>query len=539
MPISGSTAGRRRGAMVIASAVFCSTGLVAAGPAPGGGPFPPAPVPRLDWQPCAEGTEFDCAVARVPLDHLDPGGRTVELAVVRHRATGPGRRAGTLFFNPGGPGGPGTVQMPQNYESFPREVRERFDIVSWDPRGVGNSTAVNCFATTAEAVAWRTTKPVGLPVGEKQRRDWIDAFADLGRRCELRDPDLLRHVSTADTARDLDQLRQAVGDPQLTYLGVSYGTFLGATYASLFPGKVRAMVLDSNVDPQAWTNHASDAEPRLTPFLRLGSDLGAAATLDQFLSLCGAASTAGCAFSAGGARATRDKFDELMRRLRQRPVGDWTYGRTVGDVVSGLYVVHPGWTDLAGRLQDLWQGRVPPPAAPSPEPPVPVPYTGDEQAGSILCSDSPTPRDPGAYHALEEAAALRAGDAGRFWAWAAEACATWPVVAANRYRGPWDRPTAHPLLVVGTTYDPATPYAGARAMAAELASARLLTAQGYGHTALLNPSACVGRYESRYLVDGALPPAGATCRQDARPFPAPKPRGGVATGGGGKAAPGS
>ncbi|MFD1275770.1 alpha/beta fold hydrolase [Streptomyces kaempferi] len=99
-------------------------------------------------------------------------------------------------------------------------------------------------------------------------------------------------MSTADTARDLDQLRQAVGDPQLTYLGVSYGTFLGATYANLFPGKVRAMVLDSNVDPQAWTNHASDAEPRLTPFLRMGSDVSAAATLDQFLTLCGSASTA-------------------------------------------------------------------------------------------------------------------------------------------------------------------------------------------------------------------------------------------------------
>ncbi|MFJ8008431.1 alpha/beta hydrolase [Streptomyces fagopyri] len=535
MPISGSMASRRRGAVVIASAVFCSTVLTAADPAPAEAPFPAAPVPRLDWKPCPEGHEFDCAIAEVPLDHRDPGRRTIELAVVRHRATGPGRRAGTLFFNPGGPGGPGTVQMPQNYESFPREVRERFDIVSWDPRGVGNSTAVSCFATQGEAAAWSVSKPVGLPVGEQQRRDWIAAFDDLGRRCERRDPELLRHVSTADTAQDLDQLRQAVGDPQLTYLGISYGTFLGATYANLFPGKVRAMVLDSNIDPQAWTNHASDAEPRLTPFLRLGSDLGAAATLDQFLTLCGSAPASACAFSAGGARATRDRFDELMLRLRQHPVGDWTYGRTIGDVVSALYVVHPGWTDLADTLRDLWQGRVPAPAAPAPAPPVPVPYTGVEQAGAILCSDSPTPRDPGVYHALEEAAALRAGDAGRFWTWAAEPCATWPVVAANRYRGPWNEPTAHPVLVVGTTYDPATPYTGAQAMAEDLASARLLTNHGYGHTALLNPSECVRRYESRYLLDGTLPPAGATCEPDARPFPALRPRGGMATGGGGTA----
>jgi len=118
-----------------------------------------------------------------------------------------------------------------------------------------------------------------------------------------------------------------------------------------------------------------------------------------------------------------------------------------------------------------------------------------------------------------------------FWTWAAEPCATWPAEAANRYTGPWNNPTAHPVLVVNPTYDPATPHPGARAMAGELANARLLTLNGYGHTALLNPSSCVNEYESRYFIDGTLPPAGSTCRQDTPPFPAPKPHGGVATGG--------
>ncbi|MFE1879535.1 alpha/beta hydrolase [Streptomyces diastatochromogenes] len=535
MLIAGPILDRRRCAAALAAVLTCST--VLAGPHPnaaGGTSAPSVPAPKLEWRPCVQGSPFDCATAQVPLDYGKPGGRHIELAVIKRNATGPGRRIGTLFFNPGGPGGPGTVQMPQNYASFPREVRERFDIVSWDPRGVGNSTAVNCFTNPQEAAAWNAGKPAGVPVGARQRASLIAAYRDLARRCERRDPELLRHVSTTETARDLDQLRRAVGEPQLTYLGISYGTILGATYANLFPGKVRAMVLDSNIDPQAWTNHASDAAPRSPTFLRMGSDRGAAATLDRFLSLCGSTTTAGCPFSAGGAQATRDKFDQLMRRLQARPVGEWTYGRTVADVVSGLYFVRPGWTDLAGRLQKLWQGQVPkaPSLPPAPPVPHPNPYLGEEQASAVLCGDSPNPRDPAVYPALEEAAAARAGDAGRFWTWAAAPCISWPAVAADRYRGPWNKPTAHPVLVVGTTYDPATPYADAQAMARELADARLLTHEGYGHTALTNPSSCVQAYESRYLVDGTLPPAGTTCRQDKPPFPAPEPVGGIAAGGG-------
>ncbi|MFI5526400.1 alpha/beta hydrolase [Streptomyces platensis] len=535
MHIAGALAGRKWYAAVVTAAMTSSTLLTGPGLAMAGGP--PAPsvsTLRLEWQPCVRGSAFDCATAKVPLDYRDPGGRTIELAVIKRKATDPRRRIGTLFFNPGGPGGPGTVQMPQIYAFFPREVRERFDIVSWDPRGVGSSTAVNCFRSPEEAKAWITGKPAGFPVGAAQRASWIAAYRELGRRCERRDPELLRHVSTADTARDLDRLRQAVGDRQLTYLGISYGTYLGATYANLFPGKVRAMTLDSTIDARAWTNHASPAPPRLTTFLRMGTDLGAAAILDQFLTRCGATTTARCAFSAGSPEATRDKFDRLMRRLGEHPVGTWTYGRTVGDVVNGLYNVNPGWTDLAGRLQALWQGRTPAPSPLPAAPPVPFPnpYLGDEQAAAVFCSDSPNPRDPGAYHALEEFSARRAGDPGRFWTWAAEPCATWPAVAAHPYRGPWNAPTAHPVLVVGTTYDPATPYSGAQAMAKELAHARLLTHHGYGHTALTNPSSCVNAYESRYFIDGTLPPAGAACRQDTPPFSTSRPNGGIATGGG-------
>ncbi|AWW43226.1 alpha/beta hydrolase [Streptomyces sp. AS58] len=531
MHIPGLPAGRRRSAAAIA-VVTCSLALAWPDPiAAGGGPTPPLPVPKLDWKPCVQGSPYDCATAKVPLDYDEPGGRTIDLAVIKRKATDPGRRIGTLFFNPGGPGGPGTIQMPQNYDRFPQQVRERFDIVSWDTRGVGSSTAVDCFGSAREAAAWNESKPAGIPVGAGERATWKTAYEDLARRCEKRDPELLRHVATADTARDLDQLRRAVGEPRLTYRGLSYGTFLGATYANLFPDKVRAMVLDSNWDPTAWTNNASD-DARLPTFLRLGSDRSAAATLDSFLALCGSAGTERCAFSAGSPAATRDKFDRLMARLREHPVDTWTYGRTVDDLVNGLYVVRPRWTDLAGRLQELWRGRAPQPTTPPPPPPVPHPnpYLGEEQPTAISCADSPNPRDLDAYHRAEEAAAARAGDVGRLWTWATYGCAAWPELAADPYLGPWNKPTAHPVLVIGTTLDPATPYTGAQAMARELGSARLLTNVGYGHTELLNPSGCVAAHETRYLIDGTLPPPGTECRQDGTPFAAPDPRGAVDAG---------
>ncbi|MFF3014763.1 alpha/beta hydrolase [Streptomyces sp. NPDC057939] len=521
MRLSGLTSGRRQRAAALVAAAVCSTVLSWPGPAAARvTPSPPVGIPRLDWRPCTPGSPYDCATARVPLDHSAPAGRTIDLALVRRQATDGARRVGTLFVNPGGPGGPGTVQVPQNYDSFPKELRERFDIVSWDPRGIGNSTAVNCFDGTDAAEAWGRTKPVGFPVGEKERTAWIDAYEDLGRRCEKHDADLLRHVSTADTARDLDLLRQAVGEPQLNYFGVSYGTILGATYANLFPDKVRAMVLDSNIAPSAWTN-GGRPDARTPTFLRMGSDLSASATLNRFLDLCGSAATDRCAFSAGDPKATRAKFDQLMQRLRANPVDTWTYARTVADTVTGLYIVDPGRANLARRLQDLWEGRTPKPAVFPPPPPVanPEPYLGDEQAMAVWCGDSPNPRDPAAFHALEESSARRAGDAGRFWTWAGEPCATWPARAADGYTGPWNRPTANPVLVVGTTYDPSTSYTGSQAMARELANARLLTHDGYGHTALFNnASTCVKTYESRYFVDGTLPPPGTTCRTDKQPF---------------------
>jgi pimeloyl-ACP methyl ester carboxylesterase len=537
---------RRQGWRRVATAALALAGLVAClSPATAAGPAAAtaeAPVPVLDWQPCAAPSQhgFDCATAPVPLDYSDPQGATLDLAVIKHPATDPAQRLGTLFFNPGGPGGAGTVALPPFLNAFPATLRARFDLLSWDPRGIGASTAVQCFASRADEQAFFAGVPFEFfPVGRAEARAWINAYARFGRVCGERNGALLAHVSTAESAKDLDLLRQAVGEPQLTYFAPSYGTFLGATYANLFPDRVRAMVLDGNVDPVAWVSGDED-RVFLSSFLRQGSDQGSAEVLDAFLDLCGQASPDQCAFSAGSAAATQAKWTTLLQRLRAQPVTlgtqTFTYARLVSLLgeQSGLFSVHgyppaalPGWPQIATLLQTLWMRSDPSGAPTAPTagaeeraagPEAEERYAGPEQALALICGESPNPRHPGVFRALAALTDARAGDVGLRWSWGAEPCASWPATAADRYAGPWDRPTANPILVINNTLDPATPYESGVAMARALARARLLTVAGYGHSILANPSTCANDYVIQYLVDGTLPPPGTVCLQDQPPF---------------------
>jgi pimeloyl-ACP methyl ester carboxylesterase len=396
---------------------------------------------------------------------------------------------------------------------------------------------VQCFATLDDEEQFLAGLPAGFPVGGAEARVWIRGFAGFGQQCLARHGDLLAHVSTAASAKDLDLLRQAVGDPQLTYFGNSYGTFLGAIYANLFPDQVGAMVLSANVDPVARTNGGDDTAV-LSMTLREGTDKAFAKVLDAFLDLCGQASTAQCAFSAGSAAATREKWTALLQRLRDQPVTGgtppqtFTYAALVSNVILHLYVVAE-WPPTAELLEDLWKNSDPrggptePTAAAAGRGASAGPeerYVGLEQQLAITCAEAPNPRHPRAYRGLAALAYARAGDVGPAWTWNDEQCAEWPATAADRYVGPWDRPTAHPILVIGNTFDPATRYEGAVAMANLLAHARLLTVDGYGHSILRNPSTCAHDHVSRYFIDGTLPPEGTVCPQDQPPFttsPAP------------------
>lgn len=193
---------------------------------------------------------FMCAAVAAPLDYRNPSGAKIKLAVVKHRATGP-RRRGVIFVNPGGPGLPGTEAIPAELSLFPQELLRDYDIMSWDPRGVGASTAVQCFANQAAENAFLGQYASSFPDGPDQQRAYITKWREFGKICAARGGALLKHLSTADTARDLNLLRQALGQARLDYLGMSYGTLLGATYANLFPHRVGRVVLDGNLAPEA------------------------------------------------------------------------------------------------------------------------------------------------------------------------------------------------------------------------------------------------------------------------------------------------
>ena len=488
--------------------------------------------PPLAWQPCTGAAQagFMCATSEVPLDHTQPRGERIELALIMRPAADGARRIGMLFFNPGGPGGRGTDSLPAWFDLFPQALRERFDIASFDPRGIGRSTAVRCFANADEEKQFLAVLPTGFPVGAEQVAAWSARYREFDARCGERAGVLLAHVSTADVAHDLEWLRRAAGEPAMNFLGVSYGTLLGAIYANLYPQHVRAMVLDGNIDPIAWSTERDG----LSTGPRMGSDLASARTLNAFFELCGAADPTRCAFSAGSAARTRAKFDMLLLRLRAKPVvinGKTLTAAEIAAATSDLLVTvqavaeFPGWSRLATLLQEIWQASEPgaPAAAAAPVAsavgtPSDAAYNSAGGGLAVECSDSPNPRDPAAYAALAERSAARAGPLGPSWVWADSPCASWPGTAANRYAGPWNRITAQTLLVIGNRFDPETSYESSQVMTQALARARLLTVDGWGHSVLLNPSRCAADIESAYFIDGALPAEGTVCSQDFTPF---------------------
>jgi pimeloyl-ACP methyl ester carboxylesterase len=470
----------------------------------------PATGAPLKWRDCGDG--FRCATVRVPRDYDAPQAGTIALAVIKKPHTGKGKAAGTVFTNPGGPGGSGVDFLRSAADIF-AGVNDRFDVVSWDPRGTAGSEPVDCLTDAGRDARWPITPafPTFAQFGV------VDFLADqLIAGCLAADTkDNLPTFTTENAARDLDRLRAAVGDKGLTYLGFSYGTYLGATYAALFPDRSRALVLDGALNPTQYTTQPLEN-------LREQS-VGFDVALNRFFQWCDTSPI--CGFEGG-----RAAFDKLIADAGVRPLPAIASGdpRPVlqQDVQNGAVLpmyARQLWPLLADALTLAQKGgdgsllQVISDAA-----------RGRGDDGSYghgadafvqtSCVDLDYPTTPEAFDAVGQRAAQEAPlfglannwtEAGPGWV-----CGEWPLEPTARFAGPFTFPTpGAPALVVGTTFDPATPYPGAQALTAQLGTAGLLTMDGDGHTAYGGNSVCIDDAVNAYLKTLTLPPAGTVCQQ--------------------------
>ncbi|MGW0181214.1 alpha/beta hydrolase [Nocardia sp. NPDC003345] len=474
-----------------------------------------AATPALEWSDCADG--FQCATAEVPLDYHRPQGDRIGLAVIKLPAREPARRIGTLFVNFGGPGASGVDRLRERAGwpwLFSEELRARFDVVSWDPRSVARSAPARCFPSADEQLAFLASAPA-MPATAAEEAPFYDWSRRFAERCAQQAGPILHHASTGNSARDLELLRRAVGDEKLSFHGISYGTQLGADYANMFPGRVRAMVLDGSLDFEGnMTGHAAQGTALPLDTRQNVAD-SLAATFDAFVRDCVAAGPR-CAFSAGDPKL---KFTTLAERARLAPIRvggqEWTYSAIV-NAAAGL-AQPSGYPELAALLQQLFDAGT---TIPGPLPAAGSSYSGNrtEAYHAIQCSDSVVPADTGNYSRAAVSEDRRVPYFGRVAVFSSMACAFWQGHDDDRYTGPWNRRTAAPILVLNSRFDPATPLAGAESGAGQLAEARVVVTEGAGHSSMYVPSTCTERVKRDYLFTGSLPPEGTRCAVDGSPF---------------------
>jgi pimeloyl-ACP methyl ester carboxylesterase len=496
-----------------------------------------APVPALDWGPCGPGLErFLCATANVPTDYDDPTGPTTRIALTKLPASGPpGQRLGTLFTNPGGPGGSGVDFVQQGAATiYPPAVLARYDVLGFDPRGVARSDPATCFPTLADEQTSPLLQSLYPLPGPEEETYALEALS-FAERCQTQSPERFGHASTANVARDMDVLRQAVGEARLDYAGYSYGTYLGATYARLFPDRVGRFVLDGTVDPVAWSGTGSgDAAPTVPMGIRVRQGIGATETFGEFARLCREGGPQRCSLAALGdpAVVVPATFDRLARKPVQIALPDGStiaITQQIAVLTTYLDLYSPAsWPELADFLASL-AAPVPAPArvaaaAARTRSPLGARLRGEDYpsvggALASVCVDTAPSGRVRDYPALAAAADAVAPYFGRARAWTALPCEFWALQDRDAFHGPWQQTTRAPVLVIGTRFDPATPYRQARPYADLFPASRLLTLDGWGHTAI-GKSACVDAAIAAYLVDGAPPPDNAHCAPGAVPFAA-------------------
>lgn len=503
------------------------------------------PTPKIGWYPCYGYAE--CATVQLPLDYDNPKGATTEVAVLRVKARDQQRRVGSLFLNPGGPGGSGTdIALAAPY-FLSDGLLDRFDIVGVDPRGVASSQQVRCFPSVKDQTRAYAGLNVAFPWTKAEEKAYIASAKAVGKACSTTGKPLTGAMSTSEVARDMDVLRRAVGDKKLSFLGFSYGSALGQYYANMFPDRVRAVAVDGVLNPEAWVGKGK-ARNQLQE-IRLRSADGAYQALREILQRCDKAGEEACPLAAGDPVAS---FELVAQRLRKKPLviddpdlGSFTvtYADFVSANLGALYSPY-GYEQVVGLTADLLVLTDPAPAsaarlkqartavaeraaeAKKQARRYDFPYNnGLETFLGVDCTDAYHPKDVTAWPALSAKEDKRAPYFGRIWAWSAAPCArnTWTVRDEDAYAGPFNRRTSAPVLVVGNHWDPATNYEGAVTSAKLLPNSRLLSSDSWGHTAY-GTSACVTGAVDAYLLKGTLPAKGTVCTGDVQPFaelPAP------------------
>jgi pimeloyl-ACP methyl ester carboxylesterase len=441
---------------------------------------PPQPI---EWVACGSG--FQCGSVRVPVDYADPASGTLDLAVVRNPASDPAQRIGSLVVNPGGPGASGVRRVRRGFAITP-EVATRFDVVGFDPRGIGASAPIGCGATVS-AFRAEDLAP-DSPVEAGQLAAAAQAVAD---ECRASEGDRLGHLGTREGALDVEVIRRALGEERISFVGLSYGTLLGLRWAEAYPTSVRALVLDGVVDPQSTSVSASVNQ--------VESIDDAVAAMDK-----DCAATPTCPVSAvGGVGAA---YDELARRLDTGELGAGGVGPTqLAYAVFSATYGSSRWPELYRALRSGLDGDLAGVAAMARWFTGLVPYTS---FAIVSCLDSPHPSGFEAWQRDADDLAQRSPRFGRIAANELLPCAFWPEATSIPHR--ITASGAPPALVVGSTGDVATPFDQAVRVARALARATLLTVEIDGHIAL-GASACADAAIARYLVDLVVPPDGTRC----------------------------
>ena len=471
---------------------------------------------------------FSCAVITVPLDYANPTGETILIAVKKRAATG-GHAQGALFINPGGPGDSGVSFAERAGNAFSPDLLEAYDIIGFDPRGVGSSTAITCSSdddsssSTAEPSATASSSTSGTPSagtepspessaeaasGGESYEEWAEStrqsFQELTEQCasHTEPAALLDHVDTVSAARDLDILRALAGQEKLNYLGFSYGTYLASVYAETFPGNTGRMVLDGAIDPSL-----SLAEQGL------GQAKGFEQALRTYVDYC--QNSTGCPLS-GGTDAGVQQIRDLITSANSTPLATGDPNRTVtgADIVTALseylYTTEQNWEPLNKALDQAINHRDGSAFAASEEQDTSSKDDGGGAFQAVTCLDYPVEGDKTTWASQYEQAKREAPVFADSAVGMDLVCSVWGHNGTRKPAQIHARGAA-PILVVGTTGDPATPYAWSKSLAEQLDSGQLLTWEGNGHTAYGGDASCVNDAVDAYLISGTMPKKGLTC----------------------------